>query len=154
MESSWSFLKLYYDNSISCFDDSISCFEKKYWAPGGKWETFCRRSYLVRRPGSAKNNTISCVDDSISCLDIWIELFREYKKHWKKEVFHFKPWKCSAPIWSVFSGLWSGSRLFWRNWSGNGPDLHQKVQIWLKMEERMMKIGLFEHAFNDAMNVM
>ena len=28
MESSWSFLKFYYDNSISCFDDSISCFEK------------------------------------------------------------------------------------------------------------------------------
>ena len=35
-----------------------------------------------------------------------------------------------------------------------GPDLHQKVRIWLKMEERTMKIGLFEHAFNDAMNVM
>ena len=31
-----------------------------------------------------------------------------------------------------------------------GPDLHQKVRIWLKMEERMMNIGLVEHAFNDA----
>ena len=35
-----------------------------------------------------------------------------------------------------------------------GPDLHQNVRIWLKMEEITMKIGLFEHAFNDALDVM
>ena len=34
-----------------------------------------------------------------------------------------------APIWSVYSGLWSGSGFFSRNWSGNGPDLHEKVRI-------------------------
>ena len=33
-----------------------------------------------------------------------------------------------------------------------GPDLHQDVRIWLKMEERMIKIGLFEYALNDALN--
>ena len=32
-----------------------------------------------------------------------------------------------------FSGLWSGYRLFSRNWFGNAPDLHSKVWMWLKM---------------------
>ena len=53
---------------------------------------------------------------------------------------NFKP---SSPIWSVFSGLWSGSGLFSRNWSRNGLDLHKKVRIWPKMDEFMLKIGLF-----------
>ena len=35
-----------------------------------------------------------------------------------------------------------------------GPDLHQKVLSWLKMEKKMINIGLFEHAFNDALDVM
>ena len=35
-----------------------------------------------------------------------------------------------------------------------GPEMVQKVRICQKMEERTIKIGLFDHAFNDAMNVM
>ena len=62
--------------------------------------------------------------------------------------------KCSGPIWSVFSGLWSESVLFSRNLSGNGLDLHEKVQIWSKMEELTLKSGLFQHKFNNEVDVL
>ena len=46
---------------------------------------------------------------------------------------------CSAPIWSVFSGLWSG----------NGPYLHKKTGFDKKVEELTLKIGLFHQEFNE-----
>ena len=54
--------------------------------------------------------------------------------------YHF-----SAPIWSIFSWLWSGSQRFSRNCSENGPDL-------TKQEELTLKIGLFYHEFNDEVD--
>ena len=97
-----------------------------------------------------------------------------FSRELSKKIYQFGPWRdpvspfftkdapkfdsqCplgSAPIWSVFSGLWSGSGLFSRNWSGNGPDLHKKVRIWPKMEELTLKIGLFHHEFNDEVDVL
>ena len=45
--------------------------------PWGKWETFCKRSYLVRRPGSAQNNTISCFEYFIRALHGILETLKE-----------------------------------------------------------------------------
>ena len=36
------------ENSISCVENSISWFENQFWNPLDKWETFCKRSYLIR----------------------------------------------------------------------------------------------------------
>ena len=87
MESSWSFLKLYYDNSISCFDDSISCFEKNADLLKQNEKDFVQEVIWSEGLEVLGIMPFPVWMIPFPVLNTWLELFREYKKHWKKNIF-------------------------------------------------------------------
>ena len=74
-------MKLYYDNSISCFDDSISCFEKNADLLKQNEKDFVQEVIWSEGLEVLGIKPFPVWMIPFPVLNTLLELFREYKKH-------------------------------------------------------------------------